>query len=88
MHKNSVMEEERVKVSHPAANGETLSAGNHHNCLCLLSEVDFETNILQISEGKYEGDLQGCSEDVEGQRSFTDLRDEEYQMHHVVACVF
>lgn len=49
MHKNSVMEEERVKVSHPAANGETLSAGNHQNRLCLLSEVDFETNILQIS---------------------------------------
>lgn len=43
------MEEERVKLSHPAANGEMLSAGNHQNCRCLLSEVDFELNIWQVS---------------------------------------
>ncbi len=40
MNKNSVMEEERGRLSHPAANGEMLSAGNHQYGLCLLLERD------------------------------------------------
>lgn len=65
-----VLEEEKVKLSHPLANGKTLSAGNNRNCLYLLSEVDSEQSIGRFPPGRrfleYRMNLQWCSEDMEG----------------------
>lgn len=50
-----------MKLSHPPANGEMLSAGNSGNFLYLLSEVEFELNIWQVSSGE---EISGISSEI------------------------
>lgn len=86
MNKNSVMAEERGKRSHPAANGEMLSAGNHQTSVFVFCGFGGECLagfLLGGDFGNIRGFLPACSENTEDRRAAQiQEASREYRMCH------